>query len=310
MSPLQEIEIHPGKSRGIRVIIKRDDLLFPEIQGNKWRKLKPLVEKIRGGKFNISGILTFGGAFSNHLFAVANAGQVFDFQTVGIVRGTAADFENPTLSHCQKQGMQLFRVSKKDYDWGLESEAVGEIVEKFPGFEILPEGGAGASAVQNCAGISSEILSQLPENQDFEKLFIAVPAGTGTTVAGIVAGLRGQGRVLVFPAAVYGISKEKISKMLADAGFENWQNFDLHFSSHFKKFAPPEKKLLDYLFDFQRDTGVLLDPIYTSRMFHSLWQMLAEEQAFPDNSTIVAIHTGGSQGLASSKNAQLVTKNS
>lgn len=291
MTPIHKIENHPASHRAVQLWIKRDDLLEPEIQGNKWRKLRPILEKLPTEK----GILTFGGAFSNHLHAVAAAGKKFNRPTVGIVRGEAADLKNPTLKFCSDCGMRLFPISKKEFDAGLSSPAVEQILKKFPDFFVLPEGGATAEAVRGCSEISTEILTQVSDFQKDGGLFVAIPAGTGTTAAGVAAGLA-RGRVLIFPAARHGVSIEKIWDLQRLAGFEPTENFDFAPPSPFQKFAEMPPRLLDFVQFFQSETGILLDPIYTSKMLFQVWDLLGEGSFFPDGSAILALHTGGLQG--------------
>ncbi len=298
-TPLSEILDHPGRAHGIRFFVKRDDLIHPEISGNKWRKLHFLLEKLKID--STPGILTFGGAFSNHLHAVAAAGRIFGFRTVGIVRGTAADLENPTLKFCREQGMNIFRLQKKEYDLKEKSPAVAEILEKYPTFFHLPEGGATDFAVRGCAEISKEILLEVEIYFDSPGLnkfrppfFVAVPAGTGCTAAGVLAGLGSRGEVLIFPAA-HGISEEVILKHLATAEISDPQNFRVLENRRFKKFAVVPSELLDFVKKFQEKTGILLDPIYNSKMFFQLFEML-DDGFFPEKSVVVAVHTGGLQG--------------
>jgi 1-aminocyclopropane-1-carboxylate deaminase len=270
--------------------IKRDDLVHPFIQGNKWRKLRPLLESVSSTE--TPGLITFGGPFSNHLQAVAQAGRLYGIKTVGILRGVSANLSNPTLSEASKAGMHLFPVPKIEYDAKMDSAIIRAIIAQYPGYRLLPEGGATSVAVGSCATISHEVLHQLGP-LSHQPLFIAVPAGSGTTAAGILQGLPSPHSVLVFPAARYGLSSASI---LAQSGVKGASD-RLHFFSDYTKgkFATPDPAILDLAHWFEQHYQLRLDPIYTSRMMFGIFDLL-QKGFFPDESVIVAVHTGGLQG--------------
>ncbi len=290
-SVLQEI---PSPKQGIRLFVKRDDLLHPEIQGNKWRKLQPLLQKTAAEK---TGILSFGGPFSNHLHALASAGKLYGFPSIGIVRGLAADLSNPTLAHARNCGMQLFPVTKTAYE-ALKKASIQELFE-FIGtspaapYRLLPEGGDTVEALRSCAAIPEELRQQLPPDVG-APLYYCVPAGTGCTAAGVIAAAV-QGITLVFPAAPYGIDRETILGKIRAAGFAQAGKFDIVEGIRPRKFAQKSPELLGFVQDFQQKTGILLDPIYTSKMMLRLHELLGEGY-FPQGSCVVALHTGGLQG--------------
>lgn len=288
-SPVSLVNEHPGKAAGIRLFLKRDDLIHPQVQGNKWRKVSILFEKLQ--KEKVPGIITFGGAFSNYLHAVAYAGPAFGLKTVGVLRSLSADLNNLTLSDAIAQGMDLYPVSKNEYDLKDQSEPVRKLLEKYPGYRIIPEGGATADGVEGCKAISEEIRNQIKDIDN--QLFIAVPAGTGCTAAGVLSGMQPGEQLLVFPAAVYGVSAESIKKM---AGVEA-ADIPVHFIRDYTgvKFARPDDEIIKFAKAFHQKTGILPDPIYTSRMLFGLFDLLRRNY-FPPGSTIVAIHTGGHQG--------------
>lgn len=289
ISAIEEID---SPAPGIRLFIKRDDLLHPEIQGNKWRKLRPVIQKMGTEK---TGMLSFGGPFSNHLHALASAGKVYGFPTIGIVRGLSADLGNHTLAHAQQCGMQLLPVSKVDYE-ALKTAELKDVLghigrEPGEGYCLLPEGGDTVEALVSCSAIAAEIRAQLPSDAG-APLYFCVPAGTGCTAAGVIAGA-GEGKVLVFPAAPYGIDREVILGKIRRAGFE--QDVDFEIVAGEGKFAQMSEELRGFVKDFQQKTGILLDPIYTSKMMLKLYEMLAQG-FFPEGSCVVALHTGGLQG--------------
>lgn len=290
MSPLQLIPDHPGLSAGIALYLKRDDLVHPVVQGNKWRKLQYALLRLQAeGR---PGVLSFGGAFSNYLHALAQAGPLFGLQTVGVVRGLAADLSNPTLREAQAAGMALFPVPKAEYDQKERSLLVQAVIERFPDFAVLPEGGATEAGVQGCADIARELILQLDLPKE-RPLVVAVPAGTGCTAAGIVSGMQGRGQVLVFPAAAYGISAETIRSMLPTDRKND--AFTVLTDYLLGKFARPDPTVLQFAHQFEAQNGVQLDPIYTSRMLFGLYDLM-EKGFFQKNTVVVAVHTGGLQG--------------
>ncbi len=304
ISPLEAIAEHPGKEAGICLFVKRDDLLHPDIQGNKWRKLAPVLAKIK--ETHPGGIITFGGPFSNHLQAVAAAGRVFDIPTFGIVRGKHADSNNPTLRAAWHNGMMLFPVSKQEYD-ACKHRGEELISPEFPQYYILPEGGATDLAVESCTAIAREITAQLyqhnPNLQPPTPLYICTPAGTGCTAAGLVDGLKFKtGKVLVFPVVNKDFDSKTILKLLAEARLRSLaemaeleRRFSIIRDYEFGGFAKKHPPVLDFVRSFKEQTGILLDPIYTAKMMFGIFDMLVKGDFLP-GSTVVAVHTGGLQG--------------
>lgn len=293
ITPLTPIPSHPGVPARISLYLKRDDLLHPVVQGNKWRKLEPVLAGIRNGAY--SGILTFGGPFSNHIHAVAAAGRAYGFPTAAVVRGLAADLSNPTLAFARSCGMELFPVSKKAYDAGIGSPELREIEARFPGYYRLPEGGATPEAVRNCMEISREISGQLEPGRR-GPLFVAVPAGTGCTAAGVIAGLGKAGTTLVFPAAPYGVDDAVLRALMTGiaTGPLDFRVVPDYCQGGFAAYRP---EWIDFAVDFYLRNKVLLDPLYTLKMLYGLYDLL-QGGYFPEESTVVAVHTGGLQGWA------------
>jgi 1-aminocyclopropane-1-carboxylate deaminase len=296
-SPLQPIDAHPGLRQNIRLFVKRDDLLHPHAPGNKWRKLAPAIQKVREAGY--VGILSFGGPFSNHLHALAALCREENIPTAAVVRGTAADPENPTLSFARSCGMQLFPVSKKDYDLGLESPAIQKIVVNHSNYYLLPEGGATAGAVDSCRNIALEIQNQIIDLEDGAQnrpLSVCTPAGTGCTAAGLVAGFGAAATVLIFPVSAKGVDEARVQDYLASASFENGR-FQFIRDYIFGGFARFDPKTMAFAQDFHLKTGIQLDPIYTAKMMYGVYDLL-ERRFFPENSMVAVLHTGGLQGWA------------
>ena len=290
-TPLSRITYWPGSEYSVELYIKRDDLIHPLVQGNKWRKLHLTLERIRAD--GSEGVISYGGAFSNHLHALAYAGPIFGLKTVGILRGTSVDLDNPTLSDAWGQGMQLFPVNKQAYDLKENAVEVKAILEQFPGYTVIPEGGAAADGVLGCIGLGHELTRQI--HNLTKPVYVAVAAGTGCTAAGLISGLSGAEKVLVFPAAPYGISEASIQGLISLSGKDPQVKMEIMEDYILGKFGRPEPKVLDFAREFTRANGILLDPLYTSRMLYGLYD-LASKGFFPNGSTVVAVHTGGVQG--------------
>ncbi|MFN0034426.1 MAG: 1-aminocyclopropane-1-carboxylate deaminase/D-cysteine desulfhydrase [Saprospiraceae bacterium] len=303
ISPLQIIAEHPGKERGITLFIKRDDLLHREICGSKWRKLAAFLPIVKMA--HPSGIVTFGGPFSNHLQAVAAAGRIFGIHTFGIVRGQHADLQNPTLRAAQADGMMLFPIDKAEYD-ACKDRGDELLGRDLPRYYILPEGGQTPKSVEACAAIPWEISTQLIQQTPKigqKPLYLCAPAGTGCTAAGIVAGLVApNSRALVFPVSSHDFDKDTLLRMVAKTDLRDaphWTEMERRLSivhdytfGGFAKLHPP---VMDFARSFFQQTNILLDPIYTAKMFFGVFDMLAKGD-FAPGSTVVALHTGGLQG--------------
>lgn len=286
-SVIQELSLHPiGTVRNIRLWMKRDDLLHPLISGNKWRKLAPIVELAQSD--GIKGIISFGGPYSNHLHALAAAGREYNFPTVAIVRGLAADPDNPTLAFARACGMQIIPVSKKAYDEGVNHPDIQQVITRFDGFEVLPEGGASEAAVHNCAFLAEELLSEPIWSR---KVYVAVPAGSGCTAAGLIRGLAGRAHTVLFPATASGFTAAHLLRfgVCESSLYTIEKRFDCG------GFAAWNTELIAFIRQFKSDEGILLDPLYTGKMMYGLFRML-QEGFFPEGSNVVAIHTGGLQG--------------
>ena len=283
---------------GVSIYLKREDLLHPEVSGNKFRKLKYNIAEAVSQKREI--LLTFGGAYSNHIAATAAAGKISGLKTIGIIRGEelGEDLEktlqeNPTLRFAHDCGMDLYFVSRKDYREKTSEAFIEELEKKFGNFYLVPEGGTNELAVKGC----EEIL--LPEDSQFDVICCAV--GTGGTISGIINASEEHQQVLGFPALKGDFLKPEISR------FSKKSNWELITNYHFGGYAKVDIKLIDFMNDFRSKFGVLLDPVYTGKMMYGIFD-LARKGYFLKNTRILAIHTGGLQGI-SGMNEVLKMKN-
>jgi 1-aminocyclopropane-1-carboxylate deaminase len=257
------------------------------LSGNKWHKLKyNLQEAKKQGK---QTLLTFGGAYSNHIYAVAAAGRIFNLNTIGIIRGEEHLPLNPTLSFAADNGMKLHYLDRTSYRKKHSSEVIDRLKEEFGDFYLLPEGGTNELAVKGC----SEIISKI--NADFD--YLCCPCGTGGTLAGLIAGLNGKKFALGF-AVLKGASflKENVNSLLINSGINSFHNRDINLDYHFGGYAKTDPDLLKFVHRFTALTKFPIEPIYTGKMLFGIYD-LASKGFFRNGTKIVAIHTGGLQGL-------------
>ena len=275
---------HPN----ITLFIKRDDLLHPEISGNKIRKLK--YNLIQAKKENKNTLLTFGGAFSNHILAVAAAGKERGFKTIGIIRGEELREkieQNQTLQKVQKFGMFLEFVTRQEYRVKNNPEFIMELEKKFGDFYLIPEGGTNELAVKGC----EEILT--PEDEKFD--FICCAVGTGGTISGIVNCSKDGQQVLGFPALKGDFLREDIRSFVSRA------NWELITAYHFGGYGKVTEELIQFINEFYQIYKIPLDPVYTGKMMFGVMDLIKKNH-FPKNSKVLIIHTGGLQGISGMNN--------
>ena len=268
----------------ITVQIKREDLLHPFISGNKFRKLKYNLLKAKAE--NKDALLTFGGAFSNHIAATAYAGKEYGFKTIGIIRGEELESkisENPTLKFAQDCGMQFKFVTREGYRHKTETIFLENLKQEFGDFYLVPEGGTNEFAVKGC----EEILTQ--EDAQFD--FICCAIGTGGTISGLINSSLPHQKVLGFPALKGEFLKEDIRK------FARNQNWELITDYHFGGYGKVNSELIAFINRFFEENNIPLDPIYTGKMVFGVMDLIPKHY-FPENSKILLIHTGGLQGIA------------
>lgn len=266
-----------------QLFVKPEYLIHPFISGNKYRKLKyNLQEAQQEGK---RVLLTFGGAYSNHIAATAYAGKEYDFKTVGIIRGeeliSKVD-DNPTLKFARTCGMQFKFISREAYRVKGSEDFLQDLNSEFGDFYMIPEGGTNTLAVKGCA----EIL----QASDVQFDFICCCVGTGGTISGLINTSEAHQKVLGFPALKGDFLQQDIRKF---ATRENWELIgDYHFGGYGK--IKPE--LIAFINKFKRTYDIPLDPVYTGKMMYGIFDMM-ESGFFPKDSKILAIHTGGLQGI-------------
>ncbi|UOR04398.1 pyridoxal-phosphate dependent enzyme [Hymenobacter aerilatus] len=285
---LQELLEPAAAQRNIRLLLLRDDLTHPALPGNKWRKLKyNLLEARRLGH---DTLLTFGGAYSNHMAAVAAAGPLHGFRTVGVVRGEPTLPLNPTLAQAQAHGMQLRYLDRATYRRKTEPAVVAELLHEVGPAYVVPEGGSNTLALPGCA----ELVTELAAETDFD--YLCVACGTGGTLAGLLTGLAGTrqavGVAVLKNADFLRADIEALTLASAGTTYTNWQ---LQTAYHLGGYAAYSAELMAFIQQFQARHGVLLDPVYTGKLLYAVLDLLTQDY-FAPGSTVVAVHTGGLQG--------------
>lgn len=268
----------------IELFIKREDKLHPIISGNKFRKLKYNLAEAK--KQNHTTLVTFGGAFSNHILAVAGAGFEFGFETIGVIRGEELENkinENPTLQKAKQLGMQFYFVSRTAY---REKETISfstHLEEKFGRFFLIPEGGTNQLAIKGC----EEILT------NYDKAYfthITCAIGTGGTISGLINSSNKNQQVIGFSSLKSSFLSEVIRNF---ASKTNWNSIEEY---HFGGYGKVTNELIQFLNSFFLQTNIPLDPIYTGKMVFGVLDLINKDY-FPENSKILMIHTGGLQGI-------------
>ncbi len=269
----------------IEVFVKREDVLHDEISGNKFRKLK--YNLIEAKRLNKTKLLTFGGAYSNHIAAVAAAGKYFGLKTIGVIRGDELKDkykENPTLRKAEQDGMSFYFATRSEYRNKASKEFLEKMIEQYGDCYILPEGGTNTLAVKGC----EEILTD--EDAKFD--YVCCASGTGGTVAGIINSLKPHQTALAFSVLKGDFLKEEIKK------YSKNNQWELINSYHFGGYAKITEELKNFIFSFEEKNMLTLDPIYTSKVFFGVYDLISKGY-FRKKSKILVIHTGGLQGLQS-----------
>ena len=275
----QEISTRILDEKDVQLFVKRIDLTHEFISGNKWYKLKYNLLEAKRNSYNT--LLTFGGAYSNHILATSVLANENGFKSIGIIRGERCAVLNPTLKLAEEHGMQLHYVNRKEYQSKQTSKFLSVLRNKFGDFYLIPEGGSNKFALKG----TSEIITK-NDSQDY----ICCSVGTGTTLAGIINSSSFKQNIIGFPA-IKGVTElEKEIKSITTKS--NWQlNNDFCFGGY----AKTNSLLINFINTFNKNQLIPLDAIYTGKMMFGILELIAKDY-FPKGSSILAIHTGGLQG--------------
>ncbi|MEQ0565197.1 pyridoxal-phosphate dependent enzyme [Amycolatopsis sp. NEAU-NG30] len=278
-SPLQDLRDERLERRGVRLQLKRDDLISPELPGNKWRKLRYNLHAARNQGFTT--LPTFGGAYSNHIRATAAAGRRWDFDTVGVIRGEEHKPLNDSLAYAADCGMTLTYLDRTTYRRKTEPDVLAALTRQFGPCYVLPEGGSNGPAVRGTA----ELVDEITTNFDV----ICCATGTGGTLAGIASGLTGPQRAVGF-AVLKGAQflEDDVRRLQLEAYGTTTTNWTVNLDFHFGGYAKRNAVLDDFIADFGERHGITLDWIYEAKMMYGLFAR-TEAGDFPPGTRIVAV---------------------
>lgn len=277
-SPLQEIADDRLHARDVRLLLKRDDLIHPDIPGNKWRKLHHNL--VAATALNRRALLTFGGAYSNHLRATAAVCHRLGLASIGVVRGEERLPLNPVLAAAVRHGMTLTYLDRGSYRRKDDPALVDALRRRFGDVHLVPEGGGNEHGVRGCAELPGEI------GTDFDVICCA--SGTGTTLAGVATALRGRQHAIGFSALKGGGFLAAEVRRLQQAYGRVTGNFSIETEFHFGGYARSTATLASFVADFRQRHGVALDPIYEAKMMYGI-VALAGRGRFRPGSTLVAV---------------------
>ena len=279
----QQLDLSLLEEKKVSLYLKREDQIHPIISGNKYRKLKYNI--LEAQSIGYEKMITFGGAYSNHIAATAYAGKMARLKTIGIIRGEelASNWkENPTLRLANEQGMEFKFVTRKEYKLKEAPQFIKVLEKEFGTFYLLPEGGTNSLAVKGC----EEIVTANDKAFDF----ICCCVGTGGTIAGIINASNNSQKILGFPA----VKGNFLTKDIRN--FARKDNWDLLTDYHFGGYGKVTAELINFINNFKQHTQIALDPIYTGKMLFGILELVRKD-FFPEGARILAIHTGGLQGI-------------
>jgi len=283
-SPVEEIADGRLGRHGVRLLLKRDDLIHPDLIGNKWRKLAPNLAAAAGRT-----VVTFGGAYSNHLRATAAAGRLLGLRTVGVVRGQELSDRplNPSLARCAADGMRLHFVDRSTYRRKSEPETLAGILREVDAEDahVVPEGGSNSLAVRGCRALGEELRARADVD------VVALACGTGGTLAGLAAGLAPDQRVLGIPVLKGGFLSADITALQKQAFGGRRGDWSLDDRFHFGGYARVPTELDAFAEDFEDRHGLAVERLYVAKLLYGL-VVLAAEGAFPRGTTVAAVVTG------------------
>ncbi|RXE95831.1 1-aminocyclopropane-1-carboxylate deaminase/D-cysteine desulfhydrase [Pseudoalteromonas phenolica O-BC30] len=282
--PFKKLSTHYLNKKKIKLSIKRDDLLHPVISGNKWRKLKYNLINMKSKGYD--SFVTFGGAFSNHLYASAMACKTFNLTGHAIIRGPEIDESNPTIKMARACGMNLYAVNRKTYRSRHAPAYLQTLQTEFPNSFIIPEGGTNHAALRGVA----ELAASLPQSD-----YVICATGSGGTVAGLAKGCTHNTQVIgiaVLKQAEY-LNQEIAQLLTSTHSGAPWQLLTNHHYGGYGKFTDDVWAFCQFMHQAYK---LPLEPVYTGKMLFAVWQLISQDY-FPQGSRITAIHTGGLQGL-------------
>ena len=297
--PLQQINSEIAHHAGVDLYVLRLDLMHPLVNGNKWFKLK--YNLLEAKEKNFTTLLTFGGAYSNHIYATAAAGNLFGFRTIGLIRGEERLPLNPTLNFAVQQGMQLVYLNREMYRQRNTSALQESLRQRFGEVFIIPEGGSNLNGVRGCTEIIDRAMPTAGYTYAFDRICVA--CGTATTLAGIALSLHEGQKAIAFPVLKNGVFlapeiKSLLTNYLASglpAPYSSPASWELVCDYHFGGYAKVNDELILFSQQFTQEHGVPLDYVYTAKMFYGVMDLL-KQGFFCKGDSLLLVHTGGLQG--------------
>jgi 1-aminocyclopropane-1-carboxylate deaminase len=281
-TPVQQLHSPFFEKAKINVFIKREDCNHPHVTGNKWWKLKYNLLQAQQEKYTT--LLTFGGAFSNHIYATAAAAFELGFKSIGVIRGEESAELNRTLLFAKEKGMDLHFISREKYRTKTKKEFIDGLEHQFGKFYLIPEGGTNELAIRGV----QEFASTLSKEKKFDYLCCA--CGTGGTLAGLIKGLPDK-NVIGFSCLKGDFIAQEIKKLIG-LGYSNWT---IQNEYHFGGYAKSTPELLSFMDSFEREFSIPLEQVYTAKLFFGVMDLIRKNY-FQKYTSILILHTGGLQG--------------
>ena len=283
-TPIIEIQFRLLKESNVRLLIKCEYLNHPFISGNKWWKLKYNMEEAIQCKYHT--LLTFGGSYSNHIYATAAAAKELGLKSIGIIRGEEVQPLNHTLAFAESCGMKLYYVSREEYRLKTEESFIQKLHDQYGDFYLIPEGGTNELAVKGVAEFASTVMKEI----DFD--YLCLPVGTGGTMSGMIQEFAGNKNILGFSVLKGGgFLNDEVKRWVGDS-IDNWSIVEDY---HFGGYAKTTNELIKFMSEFEKQHQLPLDQIYTAKMMYGIFDLIKKD-FFKKGSTILSLHTGGLQG--------------
>lgn len=287
---VNQIDCELLAEKGVSLRVLRLDKIHPHVHGNKWFKLKLNLRAAQAQGH--SRVISFGGAYSNHLYALAAAGSYFGLETIGIVRGELVEPLNPVLAFCRSKGMTLYPITRSEYRLKEQPEFLQDLEARYGPAYMIPEGGSNSLAFTGCGEIADMVCAIVGES----KVTIAMACGTGATMTGVIQGLQHSQA----QHSVLGVSVLNAKGMIADH-IESWLGkpdsavnspWYVSDSFHCGGYAKTNLELSEFIEGFAEISDIPIEPVYTAKLFFGIFSMI-EADAFPRGAQIMALHTGG-----------------
>lgn len=283
------VEFKTKSNQPISLLVKRDDKIDPLVSGNKWRKLKYNLAYAIGNGYK--GVASFGGAFSNHIFALSVAGSQLGIKTLGFIRTHKLDANNPTLQFAKEKGMNLIALSRDDYQQRNNPAFIKTLQVSYPDYFFVPEGGSNNLAESGLQELATEINSQA-NNQKLEFSHIACAVGSGGTICGLAKHLPNRNFL-----GITVVKDELLFETILNRSSSSTKQIRLHHDAWFGGYGKFDQELVEFCLDFYQQTDIPIEPVYTGKLFYALCYQ-RQQLGLSSNDVVLAIHTGGLQGIA------------